>query len=329
MKTLIQEKHNQSESCITVEVSGRMQKVEIYLANEGSGLAFFSMDLGHNFGGNAGNEFGVMLRRKQPHKLEVASDIVPKQSLRIYTDLFENTILSATQTFNYCAAFLFSKLKSDDIITTGQYRNNQTFSNLQFRPLLENCFNSIHHDLGDTRIEKKPFVYVGIIRLVLMSRTASNIRFLSERRYKTVASRQKEIPFSRGNGRQFGRGIGAFAQINERTTKSIFFRKYLVPAAKWPGADLLKISVPEIVGIVSHRISRHLQRALEDRLWKNSWVVVAGRRLKAESFEQNLQNKSFLREDTFFGNVSQQSCQTIFGTNFLWTFLEFLEGKAQ
>ena len=48
----------------------------------------------------------------------------------------------------------FSKLKSADIKTTGQYRNYQTFSNLQLRPLLESCFHSIHHDFGDTRIEK-------------------------------------------------------------------------------------------------------------------------------------------------------------------------------
>ena len=40
MNTLIQERHNHSENCVTVKVSRRTQKVEIYLANEGSGLAF-------------------------------------------------------------------------------------------------------------------------------------------------------------------------------------------------------------------------------------------------------------------------------------------------
>ena len=50
MNTLFQERHNHSENCITVKVSRRTKKVEIYLANEGSGLAFFSTDLGHNFG---------------------------------------------------------------------------------------------------------------------------------------------------------------------------------------------------------------------------------------------------------------------------------------
>ena len=50
MNTLIQERHNHSENYITVKVTRRTQKVEIYLANEGSGFAIFSTDLGHIFG---------------------------------------------------------------------------------------------------------------------------------------------------------------------------------------------------------------------------------------------------------------------------------------
>ena len=78
---LIQERHNHSENCIKVKVSRRTQKVEIYLANGASGLAFFSTDLGHLFRSNVGNEFGVMLRRKGPHKAEFACDIVRIHSL--------------------------------------------------------------------------------------------------------------------------------------------------------------------------------------------------------------------------------------------------------
>ena len=62
MKTLVQERQNHSENCITVKVSRRTQKVEIYLANERSGLAFFSTDLGHIFRIIVGNELGVLLR---------------------------------------------------------------------------------------------------------------------------------------------------------------------------------------------------------------------------------------------------------------------------
>ena len=61
---LIQERHNHSENCIEVKVSRRTQKVEIYLANEANGLAFFGTDLGHIFGSNVGNEIAVTLRRK-------------------------------------------------------------------------------------------------------------------------------------------------------------------------------------------------------------------------------------------------------------------------
>ena len=62
MNTLIQERHNHSENCITVKLSRKTQKSKIYLANERSGLAFFSTDLGHIFGIIVGNEFGVTLR---------------------------------------------------------------------------------------------------------------------------------------------------------------------------------------------------------------------------------------------------------------------------
>ena len=64
MNILIQERHNRSENCIKDKVSRKTQKVEICLANQASGLAFFSTNLGHNFGSNVGNEFGVMLRGK-------------------------------------------------------------------------------------------------------------------------------------------------------------------------------------------------------------------------------------------------------------------------
>ena len=175
MNILIQERHNHSENCIKVKVS-RTQKVEIYLANEGSGAAFFSTDLGHVFGSNVGNEFGVMLRGKEPHKPEFAYEIVPIHPLMIYTDLIEYNIVGDTKA-PLLRCFLFiSKLKSGDMIITGQYMNYQTFSNLQSRPLLK-TFHSIHINLRDTSGEKVPFVSVGITRLVLMFRKASNIHF--------------------------------------------------------------------------------------------------------------------------------------------------------
>ena len=130
MNILIQERHNHNENCIKVKVSRRTQNFQIYLANEAYGLAFFSTDLGHIFGSNVGNEFGVMLRGKRPHKPKFAYDIVRIHSLMIYTDLIEYTIVGDTKA-PLLRCFLFiSKLKSGDIITTGQYMNYQTFSNL-------------------------------------------------------------------------------------------------------------------------------------------------------------------------------------------------------
>ena len=87
MNTLIQERHNLSEDSITVKVARGTQKIENYLANEGSGFAFFSTDLGPIFRSNVGKEFGVMLRRKDPHKPEVAYDLVRIHSLLTYTDM--------------------------------------------------------------------------------------------------------------------------------------------------------------------------------------------------------------------------------------------------
>ena len=49
MNTLIQERNNHNETCITVKVSRRSQKIVIILADDSSGLAFCSTDLSHVF----------------------------------------------------------------------------------------------------------------------------------------------------------------------------------------------------------------------------------------------------------------------------------------
>ena len=69
-----------------------------------------------------------------------------------------------------------------------------------------------------------------------------------------VASRQVEIPYYRGVGRQRGRGFGALAQVIGRTAIP-FLRKYIVPAAKRVGADLLEFAAPEIGEVISGRKS--------------------------------------------------------------------------
>ena len=118
-----------------------------------------------------------MLRGKGPHIPEFVYGIVRIHSLMIYTDLIEYNIVGDTKA-PLLRCFLFiSRLNSGDVLNIGQYMNYQTCSNLQFKPLLKNSIHSIDIDLRDTSGEKIPFVSVGIIRLVLMFRKASNIHF--------------------------------------------------------------------------------------------------------------------------------------------------------
>ena len=63
-----------------------------------------------------------------------------------------------------------------------------------------------------------------------------------------VASREVELPYYKGVGRQRGRGFGALAQVIGRTTIP-FLKKYVVPAAR--RIDMLGFAVPEIADVVS------------------------------------------------------------------------------
>ena len=177
MNTLIQEWNNHNETCITAKVSRRTQKVVIVLANDTSGFAFGSTDLGHIFGNNVGNEFGVLMIAKGAHAHGFAYDIVRIHPLMIYSDLVEYNIVGDTK-FPLLRCFPFiSNLMGGNIMTTGQYMNYQTFTNLQLRPLLKNFFHSEHIDLRDTSADKIHFVPVGSTRFVLMFRKVSNIHF--------------------------------------------------------------------------------------------------------------------------------------------------------
>ena len=177
MNTLIQERNNHRDTCITIKVNRVTQKVKVYLANEESSLAIFSSDLRHTFGRDVRNDSGILLSGKGPHEPTFAYDIVRIQSLMIYTEIVEYNIVGDTKAPLLRCFPIISKLKSGDIITTRQYMNYQTFSNLQFRRLLKNSFHSIHIDLRDTSGEKIPFVSVGETRLVVMFRKVSDIHF--------------------------------------------------------------------------------------------------------------------------------------------------------
>ena len=144
-----------------------------------------------------------------------------------------------------------------------------------------------------------------------------------------VALRQIEIPYYRSFGRQRGRGYSALAQVIGRTTIP-FLSKYIVPAAKRVGADLLEFAVPEIAEVVNGRKNTKTaaksvgRQTLRKQLGSGSRKRSASRVIQTESGKQ----VSWSRKD-IFTFISRFSCRVIFGTNLLWQILEFLEGKFQ
>ena len=67
-----------------------------------------------------------------------------------------------------------------------------------------------------------------------------------------VALRHVEIPYYRRVGRQRRRRFWALAQVFDRTASPIL-PKYVVPAAKCIGADMLEFAAPEIGEVISGR----------------------------------------------------------------------------
>ena len=65
-----------------------------------------------------------------------------------------------------------------------------------------------------------------------------------------VTSKELELPYYRGVTRQRGRGFGALAQVIGRTAVP-FVKKFIVPAARRVGADLLEYAVPEMAEVIS------------------------------------------------------------------------------
>ena len=114
-----------------------------------------------------------------------------------------------------------------------------------------------------------------------------------------VVSRQVEIPFYRGVGRQRGRRFGALAPVIGRTAIP-FSRKCIVPAAKRVGADLLKFVAPGIAEVVSgEKNFKIAAKSVGGQTLRKHLGSGSGKRLQAGSFQQSLQNKPVGREETF------------------------------
>ena len=151
-----------------------------------------------------------------------------------------------------------------------------------------------------------------------------------------VASREVEIPYHRGVGRQRGRGFGALAQVIGRNAIP-FVRNDIVPAAKRVGADLLEFAVPEIAEVVSGRkniktaAKSVARQSLRKQLGERSRMRTGGSRKRSASRVIPTKSAKQISRSrrNIFTNISHQSCRVIFGINLLWQFLEILEGKSQ
>ena len=106
-------------------------------------------------------------------------------------DLIEYNIVGNMKVLLLCCFPSFSELKTGEFLTTRQYTNCQTFSNLKSRPLLKKSSHSFQIELRVTSGEKVTFLYIGITRLVLFFKKTptffSNLkdvtrRFLQESR---------------------------------------------------------------------------------------------------------------------------------------------------
>ena len=114
MKTLIQERTNHRDTCITIKVSTVTQKLKVYLANEESNLANFITDLGHIFEGGVRNILRILMCGKGSHEPTFAYDFFRIQSLMFNTDFVKYNIVGGTKTpLLRCFPFI-SEFKSGD-----------------------------------------------------------------------------------------------------------------------------------------------------------------------------------------------------------------------
>ena len=111
-----------------------------------------------------------------------------------------------------------------------------------------------------------------------------------------VASNFFELPYYKSIGRQSGRGFGALAQVFGRTAIR-FLRKYIVPAAKRVGADLLEFAVPEVVDVVGGR--KNFKTAAKSVGGQTLRKQLGGGKQKRSILVKNLKRSSRSRKDIF------------------------------
>ena len=120
---------------------------------EKPGFALFSTDLGHIFGSNIGEDFGVRLRGKKVTYQKNCQKRCRRTPLMIYTytHLIKYNIIDDTNVPLLCFFRFFQEQKPGKICYR-RYMSYQSFSKLQLKPLFDSFI-----DLGYTRDEVKFF----------------------------------------------------------------------------------------------------------------------------------------------------------------------------
>ena len=96
-------------------------------------------DLSHTFGCDLEqNQTGFIMKGKGPHYPQYSYDIIRLLPLMTFSKIIEYNIVGDTKTRLLRCFPLLSKVKSGDIIFTGQCMIYQSFTNLQFKRLLKN-----------------------------------------------------------------------------------------------------------------------------------------------------------------------------------------------
>ena len=103
-------------------------------------------------------------------------------------------------------------------------------------------------------------------------------------------------------------------------------RKYVVPAAKRIGADMLEFAALEIEEVISGRTSFNTAaKSVGEQTLKTQ--LGSCNKQKGIMPTKSIKQSSLSRRD-ILKNFSRWSCQTIFGNNILWQCPEILEGKS-
>ena len=194
-----------------------------------------------------------MLRGRGPHEPEFAYDIVRIHSLVIYTDLIEYNIGGDTDDPRSIAALLSFYFEAEgwDIITAGRYMNYQTFSTLQFRPLLKNSFHNVHFDLTETNEEKNP-LYLSV-PLVLFSCSEQHPTFNSN--LKDVIRWLLQDKWRFHSIEVLVNKVDGYLVHLQKLLGELLFHFCVIyrPAAERVGADSAKFAAPETAEVVSGR----------------------------------------------------------------------------